>query len=156
MKTILQASKSRFKRSGGSFSVKTCSNLQPKIAVINLKRQRFRALNDVLSAKVIELSEMIYFSNVPKRDLLSGNFRHYQDGNHVFSTQTIKMSEKTCSHYICVPNASICVPNALHLRSERVPFAFRTPSKMRSKAFQSIPAKNVSKTYMLHLKDRFI
>ena len=67
---------------------------------------------------------------------------------------------------------SICAPNALHLRSERVPFwfqtrsgpfAFRTRSftfltrsKMRSKAFQCIPANNVSKTYMLHLKERLI
>ena len=72
---------------------------------------------------------------------------------------------------ICVPNAlhlrserapfvfrtrSICVLNALHLCSERVPFTFRTHSKMHSKAFQCIPAKNVSKTYMLHLKERFI
>ena len=43
---------------------------------------------------------------------------------------------------------SICVPNALHLRYECVPFTFRTRSKMRSKmrskAFQCIPAKNVS------------
>ena len=40
---------------------------------------------------------------------------------------------------------SICVSNALHLRSERVPFAFQTRSKMRSKAFQCIPAKKCFK-----------
>ena len=42
-KTLLQSSKSRFRRSGSDMSVKTCSECQLKIAVPNRSRRRFRA-----------------------------------------------------------------------------------------------------------------
>ena len=45
--TLLQSSKSRFRRSGSDLSVKTCSDCQLKIAFSN-----------ILSAKVNELSTM--------------------------------------------------------------------------------------------------
>ena len=96
MQTNLQSSKSRFKRSGSDLSVKTCSNRQLKIAVLNRQRRQFWAENGVLSVKVIEWSEMIDCNNRPKRDLLNGNFRSYQDNNHVFGAQIIEMSEITC------------------------------------------------------------
>ena len=41
--TILESSKSRLKRSRSDLSVKTCSNHQQKIAVLNPSRPRFRA-----------------------------------------------------------------------------------------------------------------
>ena len=66
--TILESSKSRFKRCRSDFSVKTCSNYQLNIPVLNRSQRRFRALNDVFSAKVNELSAMIYCNHGPKRD----------------------------------------------------------------------------------------
>ena len=42
-KTLLQSSKSRFRRSGSDLSVKTCSECQLKISVPNRSRRRFRA-----------------------------------------------------------------------------------------------------------------
>ena len=39
---------------------------------------------------------MIHCNQVPKRDLLNGNFRFYQVGNYVFGAQTIEMNEITC------------------------------------------------------------
>ena len=41
--TILEPSKSRFKRSGSDFRVKTYSNHHLKIAVLNPSRRRFKA-----------------------------------------------------------------------------------------------------------------
>ena len=40
---VLQSSKLRSTRSGSDLSVKTCSNNQLKIAVLNQQRRRFRA-----------------------------------------------------------------------------------------------------------------
>ena len=39
---------------------------------------------------------MIYCNQLPKRDLLNGNLRFYQVGNHVFGAQTFQMNEMTC------------------------------------------------------------
>ena len=39
---------------------------------------------------------MIYNNNGTKRDLLIGNLRSYHVRNHVFGSQTIKISETTC------------------------------------------------------------
>ena len=39
---------------------------------------------------------MIYGNQGPKRDLLNGNLRSYQVGNHVFGAQTIEMNEMIC------------------------------------------------------------
>ena len=39
---------------------------------------------------------MIYYNNGTKRDLLIGNLRSYHVRNHVFLSQTIKISETTC------------------------------------------------------------
>ena len=96
IKTILQSSKSRFTRSGSDLSVKTCSNQQLKIAILSRQQQRFRPENNLLSAKVIQLSEIIYCNNGPERDFLNGNLTSYQDGNHIFGAQTIEMSEISC------------------------------------------------------------
>ena len=41
---------------------------------------------------------MIYYNNGTKRDLLIGNLRSYHVRNHVFGSQTIKISEKTCQN----------------------------------------------------------
>ena len=41
--TTLEPSKSRFKRSKSDLSVKTCSNHQLKIAILNRPRRRFKA-----------------------------------------------------------------------------------------------------------------
>ena len=49
-----------------------------------------------MSAKVIQLREIIYCNNGPERDLVNGNLTSYEDGNHVFGGQTIEMSEITC------------------------------------------------------------
>ena len=78
------------------FGWKTRSSKQLKIAVLNRQRRRFRPENNVLRAKVIQLSEMIYWNHGPKRDLVNGNCTSYQDGNHVFGTQAIEMSQITC------------------------------------------------------------
>ena len=59
------------------FVWKTRWSQQLKIAVLNRQRWRFRAENNVLSAKVSELSEMIYCNHGPKRDLLNGNCTSY-------------------------------------------------------------------------------
>ena len=96
IKTVLQSSKSRFQRSWSDLSVKTCSNQQLKIAVLNRQQQRFRPENNLLSAKVIQLSEIIYCNNGPERNIVNGNLTSYQDGNHIFGAQTIEMSEITC------------------------------------------------------------
>ena len=72
---VLEPSKSRFKRSRSDLSVKTCSNHQIKIAVLNRSRRRFRAKDGVFSAEVNELSAMMYYNHGPKRDLLNGNRR---------------------------------------------------------------------------------
>ena len=53
MQTNLQSSKSRFKRSGSDLSVKTCSNRQLKIAVLNRQRRQFWAENGVLSVTLL-------------------------------------------------------------------------------------------------------
>ena len=58
--------------------------------------RRFRALNGVFSAKVNELSAIMYCNHGPKRDLLNGNCRTLQVGNHVFGAKTIEMSEIAC------------------------------------------------------------
>ena len=39
---------------------------------------------------------MIYWNQVPKRDLLNGNLRFYQVGNYLLGAQTIEMNEMTC------------------------------------------------------------
>ena len=65
------------------FVWKTRWSKQLKIGVLNRQRWRFRAENNVLSAKVSELSEMIYCNRGQKRDLLNINFTSYKDGNHV-------------------------------------------------------------------------
>ena len=39
---------------------------------------------------------MIYYNNGTKRDLLIGNLRSYHVRNHVFGSQTVKISETTC------------------------------------------------------------
>ena len=39
---------------------------------------------------------MIYYNNGIKRDLLIGNLRSYHVRNHVFGSQTVKISETTC------------------------------------------------------------
>ena len=39
---------------------------------------------------------MIYYNNGTKRDLLIGSLRSYHVRNHVFGSQTIKISETTC------------------------------------------------------------
>ena len=39
---------------------------------------------------------MIYYNNGTKRDLLIGNLRSYHVRNHVFGSQTIKISELPC------------------------------------------------------------
>ena len=41
---------------------------------------------------------MIYCNNGTKRDLLIGNLRSYHVRNHVFGTQTIRISEATCQN----------------------------------------------------------
>ena len=41
---------------------------------------------------------MIYYNNGTKRDLLIGNLRSYHVRNHVFGSQTIKISETTCQN----------------------------------------------------------
>ena len=41
---------------------------------------------------------MIYCNNGTKRDLLIGNLRSYHVRNHVFGSQTIKISETTCQN----------------------------------------------------------
>ena len=41
---------------------------------------------------------MIYCNNGTKRDLLIGNLRSYHVRNHVFGTQTIRISETTCQN----------------------------------------------------------
>ena len=41
---------------------------------------------------------MIYCNNGTKRDLLFGNLRSYHVRNHVFGTQTIRISEATCQN----------------------------------------------------------
>ena len=81
-----------WKRFGG----KTRSSKHLKIAVLNRQRRRFRTENNIFSAKVSEVSEMMYCNHGPKRDLWNGNCTSYQDGNHVFGAQTIEMSEITC------------------------------------------------------------
>ena len=96
IKTVLQSSKSRFQRSWRDLSVKTCSNQQLKIAILNRQQQRFRPKNNLLSANVIHLSEIIVCTNGPGRDIVNGNLTSYQDGNHIFGAQTIDMSETTC------------------------------------------------------------
>ena len=73
IKTVLQSSKSRFKCSWSDLSAKTGSNHKLKIAVLNRKQRRFRAENNLLNAKVIQLSEIIYCNNGPQRDLVNGN-----------------------------------------------------------------------------------
>ena len=73
IKTVLQSSKSRFKCSWSDSSVKTGSNQQLKIAVLNRKQRRFRDENNLLNAKVIQLIEIIYCNNGPQRDLVNGN-----------------------------------------------------------------------------------
>ena len=95
-KTILRSSKLRFKRSGSDLSVKTYLNNRLKIAVLNQQRRRFRPENNLLSAKVIQLREIIYCNNGPERDFLNGNLTSYQDGNHIFGAQTIEMFEISC------------------------------------------------------------
>ena len=71
--TILESLKSRFKRCRSDLSVKTCSNLKQKIAFLNRSRWRFRAWNDVFSAKVSELSAITSCYYGPKMELLNGN-----------------------------------------------------------------------------------
>ena len=41
---------------------------------------------------------MISYNNGTKRDLLIGNLRSYHVRNHVFGSQTIKISETTCQN----------------------------------------------------------
>ena len=41
---------------------------------------------------------MISCNNGTKRDLLIGNLRSYYVRNHVFGTQTIRISETTCQN----------------------------------------------------------
>ena len=41
---------------------------------------------------------MIYCNNGTKRDLLIGHLRSYHLRNHVFGTQTIRISETTCQN----------------------------------------------------------
>ena len=41
---------------------------------------------------------MIYCNNGKKRDLLIGHLRSYHLRNHVFGTQTIRISETTCQN----------------------------------------------------------
>ena len=41
---------------------------------------------------------MIYCNNGTKRDLLIENLRSYYVRNHVFGTQTIRISETTCKN----------------------------------------------------------
>ena len=41
---------------------------------------------------------MIYCNNGTKRDLLIGNLRSYHVRNHVFGTQTIRITETTCQN----------------------------------------------------------
>ena len=72
---ILEPSKSRFNRFRSDLSVKTCSNNQLKIAVLNRSRRRFRAKYCVFSAKLNELSAIMYCNHGPKRELLNGNRR---------------------------------------------------------------------------------
>ena len=45
---------------------------------------------------MIDLNAKIYFNHGPKRDLLNGNLRFYEDGNYAFSAQTVEMNEMTC------------------------------------------------------------
>ena len=45
---------------------------------------------------MIELNAKIYCNQGPKRDLLNGNLRFYEDGNYAFGAQTVKMNEMTC------------------------------------------------------------
>ena len=77
-------------------SVKTYLNQQLKIAVWNRQQQRFRPENNLLSPKVIQLSEIIYCNNGPGRDIVNENLTYYQDGDHIFSAQTIEMCEISC------------------------------------------------------------
>ena len=74
--TILEPSKLRFKRSRSDLSVKIWSNHELKIAVLNRSGRRFRTWNDVFSAKVKELSAMMYCNHGPKRDFLNGNCKN--------------------------------------------------------------------------------
>ena len=85
------------------FVWKTRWSKQLKIGVLNRQRWRFRAENNVLSAKVSELSEMIYCNHGPKRDLVNGNIRSYQDGNIVFGAKAIEMSQITCCNEKPIP-----------------------------------------------------
>ena len=64
-------------------------NHQLKIAVLCRSGRRFKAKNDVLSAKVNELSAMMYCIHGPKKDLLNINCRTKHVGNHIFGSQTI-------------------------------------------------------------------
>ena len=41
---------------------------------------------------------MIYCNNGKKRDLLIGHLRSYHLRNHIFGTQTIRISETTCQN----------------------------------------------------------
>ena len=41
---------------------------------------------------------MIYCNNGTKRDVLIGHLRSYHLRNHVFGTQTIRISETTCQN----------------------------------------------------------
>ena len=41
---------------------------------------------------------MIYCNNGTKRDLLIGRLRSYHLRNHVYGTQTIRISETTCQN----------------------------------------------------------
>ena len=95
-KNCLTIIKIRFYALWKRFVWKTRWSKQLKIAFLNQQRWRFRAENNVLSAKVSELSEMIYCNHVPKRDLVNGNCTSYQDGNHVFGVKAIEISEITC------------------------------------------------------------
>ena len=90
--TLLQSSKSRFRRSGSDLSVKTCSDCQLKIAVPNRSRRRFRAIDDVLSAKMNELSPMITCNRGPKRQLLYRNWRTYGKSAIIFSALKLSTS----------------------------------------------------------------
>ena len=94
--TILEPSKLRFKRSRSDLSVKTCSNHQLKIAVLNRSERRFRAWNDVFSAKVKELSAMMYCNHGPKRDFFKWKLQNLACRESCFRAQTIEMSEMTC------------------------------------------------------------
>ena len=67
-----------------------------KLALLNRSQRRFRGENDVFSAKVNELRVMINCNRGIKRDLLNGNSRTWEVGNHVFGAETIEVNEITC------------------------------------------------------------